>query len=115
MQRKLIAAIASAAILAFATAAPASAGTTEQYEARISYADLNLHSEAGADAFLRRVHAEARATCGDSARRMPLQERRAIRACTRDFESRAVAALDDSYVSTRFAGNETRPVILAGR
>jgi len=116
MQGKLFAAFITTAVLAFATAAPASARTTgERYEARISYADLNLHSEAGADAFLRRVNGEARRVCGDRSGAMPLQQRRAIRACMSDFEARAVAALDDQYVTTRFAGGETRGVILASR
>jgi UrcA family protein len=116
MQRKLFAAIATAAILAFATAAPASAETSrDTYEARISIGDLNLQSEAGADAFLRRVHNEARGACGDRSGRMSLTERRAIRACMSDFQERAVAALDNDYVTTRFAGEEPRLVIMASR
>jgi UrcA family protein len=116
MQRKLFAALATAAVLAFATAAPASAEMSrDTYEARIHFGDLNLQSEAGAETFLRRVHNEARGACGDRSGPMPLTERRAIRACMSEFEERAVAALDNDYVTTRFAGGEPRLIIMASR
>jgi UrcA family protein len=115
MQRNLIAVIASAPVLALAAAAPASAEAQDEYQARISYGDLNLQSDAGADALLRRVRSEARAVCGDRSGRMSISERREIRECMSDFEERAVALLDNDHVTTRFAGEDTPSIVLASR
>jgi UrcA family protein len=116
MKRSFIAGIVPATAIAFAVASPASARTAaDEYEVRISYADLNLQSESGADALLRRVRNEARDVCGDHAGRMSLRERRAIRVCISDFEERAVAALGNEYITTRFAHDETSPFIMASR
>jgi UrcA family protein len=103
--------------IALATAAGvliASSANAETYEARIAYGDLDLASEAGADALLDRVDAAAREVCEHSSARISLQESRAVRECVRDFTARAVAQLDHPKVGARFAERiGARAVVLA--
>lgn len=71
-------------------AAAAIAPAAQARETRISYADLNLSSQAGAQAFEARVRHAARRVCGDGVGRVSLREATQIHACKRDFIDRAM-------------------------
>lgn len=98
-----VALVAGAAITA--TAAAASAETSNGAEARsvhVSYADLNLGSEAGARAMYTRLSGAAHRACGDSSGRMSITEAREIRECVSGALDRAVAALDQPTVTALY-------------
>jgi UrcA family protein len=117
MHRTLLATLASVAAIAFMAAAPAAAETAGRFEAQVAYADLDLRSDAGVHALLRRINSEARDACGDRWGQMNLREHRAIRTCVREFEAAAVGGIGNARVTTRFTElrGVPRPVLLAAR
>jgi UrcA family protein len=81
---KKIVSLALAAAVAVAAAAPASASSIEisddgNYRVVVSYADLNLASEAGQRTLKGRVKAAAQTLCGEAS--MRLAERRSVDRC----------------------------------
>jgi UrcA family protein len=105
MQRTLFA-IAAAFVC---IAAPAAA--QDQYGVRIGYADLNLSTQAGADAMLSRIQSAAHEAC-ERARISSLDSRERVRACVGDFTQRALAALNNDSVSERSVARR-RPAEIA--
>lgn len=102
---------------AIAAASPASAQSIETRTVRVSYADLDLNSDVGARAMLRRLRAATADACEDPVRRLTLHERKKIRACRAEALGQAVAELDNERVSTMFARLEgdAIPVLYASR
>lgn len=102
-----IGAFAFSLFLAFgAVVAPASAMQTETNVQRVSFADLNLNSQAGATVMISRIHNAARIACGDRHGVMTLAERRAIRTCRTTAEQNAVAELNHPTVTAMYYGRE---------
>lgn len=96
MKRQISLALASIIALAFVTASPAAADTPRR--ASLSYAELNLNSEAGAQVLERRIRYAARQACGFRRGPMDLYERAEIRRCVSDAIEQGrseVAALRD--------------------
>lgn len=83
----------------------------ERPTARVSYADLNLGSEEGAETLRRRVMSAARSLCGNGLQGMSVGERRAARACLRDSARPALAQAERLIAQWasqhRFAGVQT--------
>lgn len=102
---------------AFVAASPAAAQSVETQTVRVSYADLNLNSDAGARAMLRRLRAATAEVCGERIGPRSLAEHRKIRACRTASIGQAVAELDNERVSTMFARLEgdAMPVLYASR
>jgi UrcA family protein len=99
-------------------ATPAAAQSVETESVRVSYADINLESDAGAERFLRRLERAANQVCGAGiGRRMTLQEHREIRKCRSGALEQAVADLGHYNVTSRFAslGGGVAPVMYASR
>jgi UrcA family protein len=97
MKRQISLALASIVALAFVTVSPAAADTPRR--ASLSYAELNLNSDAGAQVLERRIRYAARQACGFRRGPMDLYERAEIRRCMRDAIAQGtseVAALRDS-------------------
>jgi len=72
----------AAAVFAAMAATPVAAQAHEQ---RLTYADLNLNSAAGAEAFNSRVRNAARQACGERFGRIGLREYMQVRDCKRAF------------------------------
>ncbi len=83
--------------------ARAAAPDSDQVSIKVSYADLNLDSRAGAEALLRRVGQAAESVCG-SRPSDHLDDLMIYRACVRGVADRAVANLGHPLVSALNAG-----------
>ncbi len=110
----------AAALLAMACiAAPAQAGTnnTTRTEIAVSYADLDLHSAAGADAMLARLHRMSAHACGTrpAQSHSPLRARRAFDQCRANAVANAVQDLDAPLVTARFAAARNDRYRIASR
>jgi UrcA family protein len=94
--------------------ARAAAPDSDQVSIRVSYADLNLDSRAGAEALLRRVGQAAESVCG-SRPSDHLDDLMIYRACVRSVADRAVANLGHPLVSALNVGEriETHAVVEA--
>lgn len=117
MHRNILFSLASACVFAIMAATPAAAQSAQQYEGRIPYRDLNFASREGVDAFIGRARLVAGDICGDRMGQMTLREHLMIRECKRDFLERAVASLNNSAVSARYAelGGRTSGMRIAAR
>ena len=101
-------ALAVAALLGCMTAgqpalARAAAADSDQVSIKVTYADLNLDSRAGAEALLRRVGQAAESVCGP-APSDHLDNALIYRACVNDVANSAVANLGHPLVSALNAG-----------
>jgi UrcA family protein len=70
---------------------------------RVSYADLNLQSPAGAQTMYARLENAARHVCDDRAGIRPVIELRALHACVAAALNHAVADLDQPLVTSLYA------------
>lgn len=97
------------------TAAPASAQPAERYHARISYADLDIGNQTGADALLDRFNRASRAACGQRMGKRSLGENTRLRACRTDFVEEAVIEARSAMVAQRYRarGGRTPTVTIA--
>ena len=91
----------AAAALAFAAMASTPAAAEERFANRVSYADLNLNSTAGADAMLNRIELAALQGCEARSGRMTLSDRAIQRACVRGSMDGAVTYLGNPLVTAR--------------
>jgi UrcA family protein len=99
MLRTIMFAIASACALA-AFSAPASASTFEDSyvsHERVSYADLDLSTQKGADRLLHRIRTAAKHVCRGPGV-MPATMSREVRKCMTDATDAAVASLNNDIV-----------------
>ncbi len=100
----LLAALAGLAFSVF-TLAPASArGFDEPPSQRVSYADLNVDSEAGARVLLRRIRAAAENVCTLDTPLTSARAHRIARACVSDATRRAVTAIDRPALTAVYEG-----------
>lgn len=106
MRSTLLLAVVTAASFAFFAAAPAAAKSTEFYAARIHYGDLNLNNDTGADAMINRIRRTGRDVCGYYSRAAATLSRQQLRACSAEFEERAVAQLNHPIVTARFRSRQ---------
>lgn len=102
--RNLFASMAIAGLLLStgAAAAPASEDT-QTYSVAINYADLNLHSAEGLEAFGSRVKSEARRVCG-ATKVTPLQESLEIRQCRAQLIRSANNRIETAVASRSASG-----------
>jgi UrcA family protein len=101
MKHPLILAIASCAF-GLLVLSPASAATVERTTQRVSYADLNLDHQAGAELMLHRIRSAADAVCGDRFGRMSLREHAGIRACSRAAMNKGVSDVGSPVLAALF-------------
>jgi UrcA family protein len=123
--RKNIMSIFKSAVIALAllggVAGVASASeTSERYEhatARVTFADLNLDSDAGAKAFLKRANKAAQHVCGGSPKWQPLmlELMRAYKKCHAAAMKVAVTQVDSKHVTALYTGTAARVSVLASR
>jgi UrcA family protein len=88
-------------------AAAFAATPDDQITIRVSVGDLNLSSEAGAQAALARIHHAAQDICGGDGNRTSLTEQAKLHACIDSTVERAMAA---SNLPTLIAVSHGRPV-----
>lgn len=94
--------------------APAAAREDGPTRITVSYADLNLDTEAGASVLLRRIEQAGREACGfdRSAKGMV---RHTARACYKKAVTRAVATVGAPVLTHMFAEREAGPTLVASR
>jgi UrcA family protein len=102
MKHSLILAIASCAAFGLLAFSPASAATIERTSQRVSYADLNLDHQAGAEVMLHRIRSAAETVCGDRFGRMSLLEHARIRACFRAAMNKGVSDVGSPVLAALF-------------
>jgi UrcA family protein len=104
--------------LALAPAAMAEPDTVRPVSAAVSYADLDLSTEDGANAVLQRINVAARDMCGGKPIHSPLFPRAATQfdSCVSQAVDSAVAGLDAPVVlAFHKAGASETPVTIALR
>ena len=77
----------------------------------VSYRDLDLSSEAGAHALVRRVHAAAETICGPSPFAADIARVQLFKGCIREARDHALAAVHKPMVAALLSGDA--PLILA--
>lgn len=110
MSRPLHLICASALLLALS--APAIA---QNYESRlVTFGDLNLSSDEGADVLIRRIEQASEAVCGDRAGPRPLSEHASVNACETETTEIAIHDVGHPRVTARFYGYEPNIIIGEG-
>ncbi|MGQ0532823.1 MAG: UrcA family protein [Caulobacteraceae bacterium] len=106
MPRRIHTAFVSAAVLVAAAAgAPAFAQIIQDENSRVvTYGELDLDSEAGADALIRRIDNAADAVCGRHDGRRPAHQAEVDRACANETAEVAVNDVNHPNVSAHYYG-----------
>lgn len=100
-------ALAAASALGFAACGQSAvAQNADTVSVKVSYADLNTSSPAGARAMLQRIRTAAKAICGTESDD-PLDQLMIYRPCVDGVTNRAVVTLDDPTVTA--INNHQRP------
>lgn len=105
MSRSLHLAIASAAVLAFATPALAQNETTEPQARVVTYGELNLNSAAGADTLVRRIENASAQVCGTNDGRTNTRQARINRNCATEATENGVYDTNHPVVIARYEGS----------
>ena len=105
MSRALHLAIASAAVLAFATPAFAQNETTQTQERVVTYGDLNLNSRAGADTLVRRIENASDQVCGANDGRTNARQATINRNCASEATENGVYDTGHPVVIARYEGS----------
>jgi UrcA family protein len=102
--------ILAVALMAVSMPAFASSGGSQNEYPRlsVSYADINLATQTGAEVMLRRIFQAARQVCGDRAGIRDIAERREIRFCIRVASANAVNDIKSPMLSALFEGRSAR-------
>lgn len=105
MSRALHLALASAAVLAFATPAFAQNETTRTQDRVVTYGDLNLNSRAGADTLVRRIENASEQVCGVNDGRTNTRQAQINRACEVESTENGVYDTGHPVVIARYEGS----------
>lgn len=81
-------------------------GSGEPAEITVSYDELNLESEAGAEALLRRIERAASKVCGSASRPVELWKHSPFRECVSGAMERAVYSVNAPLVSDLYERNK---------
>lgn len=93
-------------VLGQLTAAQArSPSATSGNQAIVSFGDINIHSEQGAQVLLGRLRAAARLVCGPEPILLNLSGRQSYNACRKSALDDAVAAIDSPKLNEAYRGN----------
>jgi UrcA family protein len=106
-----LAAVLAIGLAAGAHAAPAS--DTDTVSVKVSIADLNMRSQAGAKVAFQRIHQAATSICGDEPNPSALGEVAQHRACMKSVVARGVASLDNPLVTAMNGGSGRGVTVLA--
>lgn len=91
---------------------PAFAGSSSSFvefpRVVVSYADINLATQSGAEIMLRRIFLAAKQVCGDRAGIRDTAERREIRFCLRVASANAVKEINAPMLTAVFEGRMAR-------
>jgi UrcA family protein len=112
-----VAGLIGATVLAAAIPAATSAfaATPDQLTVKVSTADLNLNSEAGARVALARIRHAAKEICGDSGARTSLDQSMQLQACVNGVVERAVAASNQPTLVAVSQGRHVAAMASAAR
>jgi len=102
-QRRIaLAAVAMTALVPVASALAGVPDSSTAPQAVVKYADLDLTSDAGATALLRRIEAAARQVCGNPREVQPLTRSMPIRRCNTQAIEHAVTAIGAPKVTLAY-------------
>lgn len=104
-------AIAALAAFVLAAGAPAFAADFGD-QARVQYSDLNLSTPQGAKAMVGRIHAAAKAVCGEEPANTDLNGQHDWKACVSTTETNALKSLNAPLVVMAY-NNDTTKVAVA--
>ena len=102
--------IIAVAFVAFAAGASAEPVSTGESQETVSYGDLNLDHEAGAQILINRLRAAADRVCGGQPDLRDLDQLSLYRTCVTQAMDRAVASISHPVVANAYWHNE-RPVL----
>jgi UrcA family protein len=106
MNRPLISALATIALVTFSQSATAEAPfSTRTKQITLSFGDLNVHSEVGAGVLLNRLRMAARIVCGPEPTFLDLSGRHFYDACRKSALDDAVAAIGSPKLNEAYRGN----------
>lgn len=113
----LAVAVATIGCAAGSQAAPASSPpyASEAVSVRVSLADLDLNTSAGAKTSLRRIHNAAKQVCGEEPGPPEFEARHAYQGCMDDAVDRAVDHLGNPIVAALNGGRQTAVMASNGR
>jgi len=111
MHRTLM--LAASAFLFAGVAAPALAQDEVQSE-RVYFGDLDLWSEDGADALIRRINNAADRVCGDSPGPAPVAVQQDIRGCEVETVDYAIEDINHPMVTARYTGRTGQVIVEEG-
>jgi UrcA family protein len=101
-----------AAVSMIAATMPAFAGSDGSFRDLprlvVSYADINLATQSGAETMLRRIFVAAKQVCGDRSGIRDIVERREIRFCVRVASANAVKDINAPMLTAAFDGRAAR-------
>ncbi|MGE0740550.1 MAG: UrcA family protein [Hyphomonadaceae bacterium] len=99
----------SIAALAFAAASPALA---QNHESRVvTYGELDLQSDEGADTLIRRIENAARDVCNDDTSTRPISVEDQIDACRVETTQEGIRNVANNHVTGRYYGYEPEIVV----
>ena len=106
MNRPLVSALATIALVALSQSATAEAPfSMRARQITLSFGDLNVHSEVGAGVLLNRLRVAARIVCGPEPMFLDLSGRHYYDACRKSALDDAVAAIGSSKLNEAYRGN----------
>jgi UrcA family protein len=111
---KLLATLAAATAIGSAASPSWSAPDPDRITVRVPVADLNLSTESGATAALRRIHAAAQGICGAQPDSRQLGRSALYSACVNQTVGVAVASANQPMLAA-VAERRMRPTLLAAR
>jgi UrcA family protein len=116
MNRQLIAIVSASAFLGAAALPTTTVSAREQAQMRVRIGDLDLQSDRGAKAALRRIKTQSSRFCGDAYSYAWHSQRVATRKCQRQMVALAVSKLDAPIVTAMYQkSGRGPPVLLASR
>lgn len=107
-------AFAALSTLALCAAAPAFAqdeSVTQPRQVEVRYGDLDVYSEAGADALLRRIGQATDQVCGVHSGPASVQERASVGTCRVETTENAVSDVANPVVTARYYGYTPQVII----
>ena len=111
MPRTLVFATLSAIALCGAPAFAQDQSTTQLRQVEVRYGDLDVYSQAGADALIRRIGQASDQVCGERAGPTSIQEHNSVNNCRVEVTENAISDVGNSVVTARYYGYEPQVII----
>jgi UrcA family protein len=111
MPRTLVFATLSAIALCAAPAFAQDESTTQLRQVEVRYGDLDVYSQAGADALIRRIGQASDQVCGERSGPSSIQEHNSVNTCRTEVTENAISDVGNSVVTARYYGYQPQVII----